>query len=209
MCDYARSASPWPDPLVEPNSAISAEPIQERGSHSSGHFHMELSVNSTHSFEATRAPAGLQSGKDFTDHSNRLLHIAVSKSLGEIRDINSAQRGTPSLQNHSIWHAKHSSLISLMFQTIHYRDWWLLQDHCRLWAQDQGALQRGRVPVGWMLGCFNCDRGAFWRELTDNPNTPATSKGRKHHPRFLSKVRREVSVISIYAGLQAKMYKSL
>ena len=97
MCDYARSASPRPDPLVEPNSANAAEPVEERASDSPGHLHVELSVNSAHSSEATRAPAGLQSGKDFADDSYRLLHLAVLKSLGEIADPKFAHRGALSL----------------------------------------------------------------------------------------------------------------
>ena len=121
MCDYARSASPRPDPLVEPNPANAAEPIQERASDSPGHLHVELSVNSAPSSETTRALAGLQPGKDFTNHTNRLLHIAVLKSLGEIADPKFARGGIPSLQNHPIRHAKYS-LIRLMLQIIHFRE---------------------------------------------------------------------------------------
>lgn len=97
MCDYARSAPPRPHPLVEPDSANAAEPVQERASDSPGHLHVELSVNTAPSSEATRAPAGLQLGKDFADDSDRLLHLAVLKSLGEIADPKFAHRGTPSL----------------------------------------------------------------------------------------------------------------
>jgi hypothetical protein len=97
MCDYARSASPGPYPLVEPDSANAAYPVQERASDSPGRLYVELSVNSAYSFEATRAPAGLHPGKDFAHDSYRLLHLAVLKSLGEIADPKFAHRGALSL----------------------------------------------------------------------------------------------------------------
>jgi len=93
MCDYARQAPPRPDPVVEPNSASAAQPIQERAFDSPGQLHVELSVNSAPRPEATRAATGLQSGQDFTDHPYRLLHVAVSKSLGEIADPKFAHGG--------------------------------------------------------------------------------------------------------------------
>ena len=117
--------------MAEYNTADAAESIQEGASDSPDHLNVELSVHTALSFEATRTPAGLQSGKDFTDYSIRLLHIAVLKPLGEITDPKFAHRGTSILQKHTIRHAKHS-LLRLRLQIIRFRERRHLPNRSRL-----------------------------------------------------------------------------